>query len=97
MAIVERALGGERVTALVAGQTGIGKTSILRTGAALAGERGFRTAWGTAVEGVGAPGYWAWTQVLNGLARGVGIERAGDLAGRDRGLLATDCHRARSR
>ncbi|CAN5812168.1 hypothetical protein BH18ACT2_BH18ACT2_09430 [soil metagenome] len=87
--MVARAVNGERSTALVGGQAGIGKTSLVRAAAELAAVRGARVAWGTCVEGAGAPGYWPWTQALNGLARAVGLASSRELAGEDASLLAT--------
>src|SRR5918997_996299 len=76
-----------RGTLLVSGAAGMGKTALLRT--ALAGAGDVDQAWGTCVEAGNAPGYWPWTQALNGLVRGVGIDRARAAAAGDRGLLAT--------
>ena len=76
-----------RGTLLVSGAAGMGKTALLRT--ALAGVGDVVQAWGTCVEAGNAPGYWPWTQALNGLVRGVGIDRARAAAAGDRGLLAT--------
>lgn len=83
---VDRGLHDGRSTVLVAGQAGIGKTSLVR--AAVAGA-GARVGWGTCIDVGGAPGYWPWTQVLDGLVRSVGLPRARQLAGDDAPLLAT--------
>ncbi|MBW3548402.1 MAG: AAA family ATPase [Actinobacteria bacterium] len=87
-AVVSRALGGDRASVLVAGQAGIGKTSLVRAAATTASSQGARVAWGTCVEG-GAPGYWPWAQVLAQLVRSVGADRARQLAGDEAPLLAT--------
>ncbi|MDQ4102995.1 MAG: ATP-binding protein [Actinomycetota bacterium] len=88
-ALLERSRAGERVTVLVAGQAGIGKTSLVRAAAAVAGEQGARIGWGTCLDVGGAPGYWPWTQLLNGIVRALGTGRACQLAGDDAPLLAT--------
>ena len=87
--LLARALNGQRVTVLVSGEAGIGKTSLLRAVVAKATEQGARTSWGTSVDAEGAPGHWPWTQVLNGLVRGIGAEEARRLADDDAPLLAT--------
>jgi hypothetical protein len=87
--LVERVLDGRRVTALVAGEAGIGKTSLLREVAASAVERGARTAWGTCVDVDARPGYWPWTQALDGLVRAVGADRVRAAVGEDAALLAS--------
>ena len=86
--LVERVLQGERVTVLVAGQAGIGKSSLLRAAAASAAEGGALTAWGIGLDADGAPGYWPWTQALDSVVRTVGADRARAAAGEDAGLLA---------
>lgn len=85
---VERVLEGERVTALVAGEAGIGKTSLVRAAASVAGARGALVAWGACVDIDGAPGYWPWRQALESLVRDLGAQRAREAAGDDAGLLA---------
>jgi tetratricopeptide (TPR) repeat protein len=85
--LVARLVAGHRVTALIAGEAGIGKTSLLHAAAAMAAEQGARTAWGTCVDSDGAPGYWPWTQALDGLVRDAGAERVAAEAGDDVPLL----------
>ncbi len=87
--LVGHTLGGERVTVLVAGQAGIGKTSLVRAAAATAAGQGAEIGWGTCIDVDGAPGYWPWTQVLNGLVRSMGADQARQWAGDDAALLAT--------
>ena len=77
---------GRRTAVLVSGSAGIGKTALLR--AALASVEGVDLAWGTCVAGGSAPGYWPWTQAMNGLVRAVGRERAREVAGADTALVA---------
>ncbi len=71
--------------AVVVGPAGIGKTTLVR---AAATSSGCRLGWGTCLDGGGAPGYWPWTQALNGVARAFGVGLARELAGDDRRLLA---------
>lgn len=85
-ASVASARAGRRTGLLVTGSAGIGKTALLR--AALSGARGVDVAWGTCVGGGSAPGYWPWTQALNGLVRAVGGDRARGAAGADAALVS---------
>src|SRR3954452_9346200 len=87
--LVDRVVDGHRTTVLVAGEAGIGKTSLLSATVAVAAGQGFRTAWGTCIDVEGAPGYWPWTQALDGLVRAIGSDEARRLAGDDAPLLAT--------
>jgi len=87
--LIDRAVGGERQTVLLSGQAGIGKTALLRAAAAAAEARGASVGWGTCIDVEGAPGYWPWTQALNGMVRAVRSSRARSLAGDDAALLAT--------
>ncbi|MDA0636702.1 BTAD domain-containing putative transcriptional regulator, partial [Nonomuraea sp. MCN248] len=47
---------------VVSGEAGIGKTSLARAAADLAGARGFRVAWGRCPDSGGAPAFWPWRQ-----------------------------------
>ncbi|MFP5318626.1 MAG: ATP-binding protein [Acidimicrobiia bacterium] len=75
-ALLERLQHGEPVTAFVAGEAGIGKTSLIRAAVWRAAARGVRVGWGTCIDVDGAPGYWPWTQALDGLVREVGVDLA---------------------
>ena len=86
---LRRAADGKRTSVLVTGESGIGKTSLVRASVSAAESRGAVVGWGTCVEGAVAPGYWPWTQAIQSLARSVGAERARDLAGVDAPLLAS--------
>jgi hypothetical protein len=86
VATVNRA-GREGSVAVVVGQAGIGKTSLVREALGRASQADGRVGWGTCIDGAGAPGYWPWTQALNGIARAVGLPRAKEVAGDDRSLL----------
>ena len=87
--LVGRALQGQRVTVMVTGEAGVGKTSLLRAVAAAAGGPGARVGWGTCLDVAGAPGYWPWTQALDGLVRSIGADEARRLSGDDAPLLAS--------
>lgn len=56
---------------LVAGEAGIGKTTLVTTVALEARQRGALVLGGTCWEG-SAPGYWPWVQVVRGMRRGLG-------------------------
>jgi DNA-binding winged helix-turn-helix (wHTH) protein/tetratricopeptide (TPR) repeat protein len=61
---LERGVGG---VALIAGEPGIGKTSLAEAFAARAHERGVEVIWGRAWEDGGAPPFWPWVQVLRAM------------------------------
>jgi hypothetical protein len=52
---------------LIAGEPGIGKSTLARVTADRANDAGLDTCWGFAWEAGGAPAYWPWTQVLRSL------------------------------
>jgi AAA ATPase domain len=82
---LDRAAAGQRAVVVVAGESGIGKTELIRAATA---DRPL-AAWGTCVEGAGAAGYWAWSRALEQLARQIGTSHARRLAGEEASLLAT--------
>ena len=82
---LDRAAAGQRAVVVVAGESGIGKTELIRAATA---DRPL-VAWGTCMEGAGAAGYWAWSRALEQLARQLGTGEARRLAGDDAALLAT--------
>ncbi|GAA3444634.1 BTAD domain-containing putative transcriptional regulator [Planomonospora venezuelensis] len=61
------AADGHRVV-LLAGEPGIGKTSLAEQAAEYAGARGHRVVWGRCWDGTGAPPFWPWTQAAADLA-----------------------------
>ncbi|HEX8771636.1 MAG TPA: ATP-binding protein, partial [Acidimicrobiales bacterium] len=87
--LLRRALDGHRVTVLVSGEAGVGKTSLVQAVTAAAAEHGAQTSWGTCVDVDGAPGHWPWVQVLNGLVRAIGAEQSRQLAGDDAAVLSS--------
>ena len=68
-------LAGHGGLALVTGEAGIGKTSLVGEVAAEARGRGAEVLSGACFDGGGAPGYWPWVQVARGLARSAGTAR----------------------
>ena len=62
--VVDEAVAGRGHLLLLAGEAGIGKTTMLTAAAGLAEGRGVRVAWGWGWPGEGAPGYWPWVQVM---------------------------------
>jgi AAA ATPase domain/FAD binding domain len=63
--VVDEAVAGRgHLLLLLAGEAGIGKTTMLTAAAGFAESRGARVAWGWGWPGEGAPGYWPWVQVM---------------------------------
>lgn len=58
---------------LVAGEAGIGKTTLVTAAALEARQRGALVLGGSCWEG-SAPGYWPWVQVVRGMRRGIGAD-----------------------
>ncbi|GGS61136.1 ATPase AAA [Planobispora rosea] len=71
---------GHRVV-LLAGEPGIGKTSLAEQAAATAEALGRRVVWGRCWDGTGAPPFWPWTQAVQELAGAGGGGGLGRLAG----------------
>ncbi len=87
-AALARAGAGVRSVVLVSGESGIGKTELVR-----AATRGRPlVAWGTCVDDAAAGGLWPWSRALEQIARAVGVELARQVAGPDMALLATIVH-----
>src|SRR4029077_2496584 len=63
------ARAGRGQLCLLAGEPGIGKTSLADALAESAAKAGADVRWGRAWEGGGAPALWPWVQVLRGLCR----------------------------
>ena len=62
--LLDEALAGEQRVALVCGDPGIGKTTLVEALEATGHERGFVTVWGRCWEGGGGAPFWPWVQVL---------------------------------
>ena len=59
---------------LLAGEPGIGKTTLLEHAEAHARRRGLRVHTGRSPAAGGAPAFWPWTQVLESIAASLGDE-----------------------
>jgi len=75
---VDAAADSRGQVVLLAGEPGIGKTSLAVDCAAYADGRGARVLWGACWEGEGAPAFWPWIQALRAYAGNVDDD---DLAG----------------
>jgi DNA-binding SARP family transcriptional activator len=64
---LESTLAGHGRTALIAGEPGIGKTWLIEQLAEAAMAAGAVVVWGRGYTGRGAPAFWPWVQVVNGL------------------------------
>ena len=62
--LVDEVVTGQGHLLLLAGEAGIGKTTMLAAAARYAESRGVRVAWGWSWPDEGAPGYWPWVQVM---------------------------------
>ncbi|RJL24268.1 ATPase [Bailinhaonella thermotolerans] len=67
---VERAVASHGGLVLVAGEAGIGKTTLVGSACEEARRLGALVLGGACWHSDNAPGYWPWTQVLRGLRRG---------------------------
>jgi predicted ATPase len=61
---LDDALAGHGRLVLIAGELGIGKTTLAEALAKEARRRGARVSWARAPQTAGAPPYWLWTQIL---------------------------------
>ena len=75
------ALGGRGEFCLLAGEPGMGKTSLATALAELAEAEGATPVWGRAWEAGGAPAFWPWVQVIRRLSRGRDGDRLRELMG----------------
>jgi hypothetical protein len=66
---LEEAISGNGAAALVSGDPGIGKSTLLTTLAAQADLAGVRTLWGRCWEGRSSPAYLPWAQIVAALLR----------------------------
>jgi tetratricopeptide (TPR) repeat protein len=88
--------GGNATTFALVGEPGIGKTRLADEATARAARAGFASSWGRAWEAGGAPAYWPWRSLLDGMP-GIADARSGALAvlwGKT-GAAATDPDQAR--
>jgi len=68
---VDAAFDGRGQVVLLAGEPGIGKTSVAVDCTSYADRRGARILWGACWEGEGAPAFWPWIQALRSYANSV--------------------------
>src|SRR5215208_6665980 len=66
---LDDAFDGRGTVVRLAGEPGIGKTSIARALSEEAEARGATAVWGVAWPGEAAPAYWPWVQVVRALVR----------------------------
>src|SRR5205809_1047047 len=62
-----RVFAGQGGLVLVAGEAGIGKTTLVLSAAEEARRQGACVLSGACWDGEGAPGYWPWVQVVRGV------------------------------
>ena len=65
---LDGALRGRGQIVLIAGEAGMGKTTLAQAFAARANARGARVVWGRSGDREGSPPYWPWTEVLRAIA-----------------------------
>ena len=82
------AITGRGRLMLIAGEAGMGKTSLAEVLGERAGGAGVLPLWGRAWENAGAPVYWPWTQLLRRLLEGREPERLRDELGASAQWLA---------
>ena len=67
--VLATASEGRASAVALIGEPGIGKSRLATEAAVLANRTGFSTRWGRAWEAGGAPAYWPWRQLCEGLPR----------------------------
>jgi hypothetical protein len=85
LATIEEAASGPARLVLVAGEAGIGKTTLIGEATA---RSGLLVAWGTCADSERAPAFWPWTSAVRGLLTSVGSAAAEVLTGTDPAELA---------
>src|SRR5205085_5458277 len=71
---LDGAFANRGTVVLLAGEPGIGKTTMARQLSDEAEQRGATVVWGTGWAGNAAPAYWPWVQVVRTLVRAPGGE-----------------------
>ena len=69
---ISNLLSGSGGALLLEGEPGIGKTRLAEELAQIATAKGAAVVWSRCYDGRGAPAFWTWTQVLQGLQQRVG-------------------------
>ena len=70
--LLEEARAGDRRVALICGDPGIGKTTLVEALESVAAEIGVPTVWGRCWEGGGGTSFWPWVQVFRTCLRDYG-------------------------
>ncbi|MCP3802182.1 AAA family ATPase [Allokutzneria sp. A3M-2-11 16] len=86
--LLDRAVAGRGSLVLVAGEAGIGKTTLVERFATTAGERDVRVLWGGCWPGQGQSPYWPFVQVLRSCVADWGWDRVSGLVGGDARYLS---------
>src|SRR3954447_4354368 len=84
---LDESLHGRGRLFLVSGEPGIGKTRLCDELATRAAERGVTLFWGRCWEAGGAPAYWPWLEVLNGLIAALRQDELDAVLGEGRAAL----------
>ncbi|MEA2217796.1 MAG: hypothetical protein QOJ35_422 [Solirubrobacteraceae bacterium] len=77
LSALDDVIAGAGRIVLVSGEPGIGKTRLVEELTALASEQGALAAWGRVDDADGAPPYWPWVQLLDGVLDAIEREVAG--------------------
>jgi DNA-binding SARP family transcriptional activator len=67
---------GDGGAVVLAGEPGVGKTTLAEAAAHLARATGITTAWGRCLDAASTPAYWPWSQVLRALPDGPLVQAA---------------------
>jgi DNA-binding SARP family transcriptional activator len=64
---LDAACAGHGHVTLLGGEPGVGKTRLVEELTGVAADAGTTVVWGRCYEGRGAPAFWPWTQIINGI------------------------------
>jgi tetratricopeptide (TPR) repeat protein len=76
--LVRRSARGPGCLVLIAGEPGIGKSSLAADAVAVAAAEQLATVWATCWQGPGTPAFWPWLQVLRHVRRTLPAEQVAD-------------------